>query len=165
MRCSVVGVAWWPDGEAADPGATVLRMVELDEVVARLSQIVEELLELPPDDFARRFALEKERDELRAAAEVFHQRKDEGRSTEDLIAELAARRKQIRSMGDQLVNRAAQSSATGAGPAADVATSMGGSLNQAMGEGMGMGSAAVRVAELEQELSRRSVDHSEIGDR
>lgn len=133
-------------------------MDELEGVVARLSQIVEELLELADDDFAARFALEKERDELRARAEAFHQRKDEHRSTKDLVAELAARKSQLEAMKDQLVNRATQASGShgpGGGGDVPIGEKFGGNFTSAAMRGMGADKIRARISEIEQELSAR----------
>jgi|GEM_PF-1424268 len=133
----------------------------LDEVVARLAEITDEMLALEPTDFARRFELEKERDGLRARAEEFHQRKDEGRATEDLLAELGARRTQLRAMENQMVSRLTQATAESAnGPSHDGALSAahGGTINAAAMRGMGAGEVHARIAELEQELQRRAAD-------
>lgn len=93
-------------------------MAEIDDIVWRLSQVTDELLALHDDDFAARFKLETERDRLRAQAAEFHQRKDEGRTTAELCAELVERQKQLVQMQDSFVNRATQaSSASGAGGA------------------------------------------------
>lgn len=134
-------------------------MDELETVVARLSRIVEELLELEDDDFAARFALEKERDELRARADAFHEGKDARRSTEDLTAELAARKSQLEAMKDQLVNRATQaSSASGRGGGGDVplGEQYGGNSSSAGMRGMGADKVRARISEIEQELAHRS---------
>ncbi len=133
-------------------------MDELETVVARLSEIVEELLELEDDDFAARFALEKERDGLRARAEAFHQRKDEHRSTAELMAEHAARTTQLEAMKDQLVNRATQaSSSSGRGGGGDVpiGAKHGGNLTTAGMQGMGADKVRARISEIEQELAAR----------
>ena len=93
-------------------------MAEIDDIVRRLSQVTDELLALYDDDFAARFKLETERDRLRAQAAEFHQRKDEGRTTAELRAELVEWQKQLVQMQDSFVNRATQaSSALGAGGA------------------------------------------------
>ena len=139
-------------------------MGELDTVVARLAEIVDELLELKPEDFAARFALEKERDQLRTRAEQFHRHKDEGRPTQNLVAELAARRSQLDAMKSQLVNRATQaSSSQGRGASGDVPLSAahGGTSTHAGLRGMGGGAVRARISELEQELARRSAGDSE----
>lgn len=133
-------------------------MREVDEIVKRLSEVTDELLALKVGDFAARFRLETERDGLRARAAEFHERKDEGRSTEDLRAELTARRKQLEQVHDGLVNRATQaSSASGqsAGAERAIGAEKGGTINNAMRQAQGTGSIVARIAELEQELDRR----------
>lgn len=139
-------------------------MDELDSVVARLAEIVDELLELGPENYGARFSLEKERDQLRAHAEQFHRRKDEGRSTQKLVAELAARESQLDAMRAQLVNRATQASSSqgqGASGDAPLSTAHGGTSTHAAMSGMGAGAVLARISEIEQELARRSVGESE----
>ena len=134
-------------------------MDELEQVVARLAQIVDELLAVDEGDFAARFALEKERDELRARAESFHERKDEHRSSDELRAELASRKAQLDAMKDQLVNRATQASpAAGGGGGGDVPLGerYGGNTTHAALRAMGGDKVRVRISEIEQELSRRT---------
>lgn len=133
-------------------------MDELERVVARLSQIVDELLAVDDGDYAARFALEKERDELRAQAETFREGKDEHRSSAELRAELAARQGQLEAMKDQLVNRATQASvAAGGGGGGDVPLGerYGGNTTHAALRAMGGDKIRVRISEIEQELSRR----------
>ena len=134
-------------------------MDELEAVVARLSQIVDELLEVEEGDFATRFALEKERDELRARAEAFRERKDEHRTVDELQAELVARHEQLDAMKDQLVNRATQASvAAGHGGGGDVPLGerYGGNTTSAAMQAMGADKVRARISEIEQELSRRA---------
>lgn len=130
-------------------------MSDIDELVKRLSEITDELLALEPDDFETRFALQTEQDELRAKAAEFHQRKDEGRSDEDLRDELSARRAQLAKIQDSFLSRAMQSSGRDA-PGSEVAVGGGGDANRAIGKAQGADAIVVRIAELEQELSKRN---------
>lgn len=131
-------------------------MSGIEEVVTRLAEVTDELLALGEDDFAVRFKLETERDGLRSQAAEFHQRKDEGRPTEQLLAELTARRKQLEQMQSGLVNRAAQvSSMVGGGAERALGADKGGTINNAMMNAQGAPSIVARIAELEQELARR----------
>jgi len=57
---------------------------DLDAIVGRLLAVTNELRKLGGDEFTRRFELEIERDELRAAAKEFTERKDERRTINDL---------------------------------------------------------------------------------
>ncbi len=133
-------------------------MSGLDDIVRRLSEVTDELLALEDADFPNRFRLETERDALRAQAADFHQRKDEGRSTEQLHAELTARRRQLEQLREQLINRAAQASAAsgrGGGGERPIGADRGGTINHAMMEAQGTRSVVARIAEIEQELARR----------
>ena len=123
-------------------------MSGIDEVVKRLADITDELLALDEDEFAARFKLETERDGLRRQAAEFHQPKDEGRPTEQLLAELAARRKQLdATQASSDFGRGCVEHPLGAGS--------GGTMYNARMNAQGAPSIVARIAELEQELARR----------
>ena len=131
-------------------------MSGIDELVKRLSEITDELLALDKDDFAARFRLDKERDGLRAQAAEFHKRKDEGRSTEDLRAELKARRSQFEELRKLRINMTYQALATDTGGATRaIGAKAGGTINNAMMKAQGGDSIELRIAEIEQELATR----------
>ncbi len=133
-------------------------MTTVDEIVKQLAEVTDELLALEDDDFAGRFRLETRRDELRAEAEEFHQRKDEGRSTEQLHTELSARREQLQQISEGFVNRAMQASSAhgpSGGEERASAALKGRSINDAMMGASGAGSIHARIAEIEQELAKR----------
>ena len=131
-------------------------MSGIDDLVKRLSEITDELLALDNGDFAARFELEKERDGLRAQAAEFHERKDEGRSTEDLRAELKARLTQLESLRKSRINMVYHALATELGGATRaIGSKAGGTLNNAMMKAQGGDSIELRIAEIEQELATR----------
>ena len=123
-------------------------MSELDEVVKRLAEIADELLALGDDDFAARFRLENERDELRQRAAEFRQSRDHGRPTEDLRAELAARREQLwTTQASSDFGRGCVEHPLGADHS--------GTMYMARMNAQGAAEIVARIAELEQELARR----------
>jgi hypothetical protein len=123
-------------------------MSGIDEVVTRLADITDELLALGQEDFAARFKLETERDGLRDQAAEFHQPKDEGTPTEQLLAELAARRKQL--------HATQASSDFGRGCIEHpLGTDNNGTMYMARMSAQGAPSIVARIAELEQALARR----------
>ena len=123
-------------------------MSGVDEVVKRLAEVADELLALNEDDFAARFKLETERDGLRDHAAEFHQPKDEGRPTKQLLAELTARRKQL--------HATQASSDFGRGCIEHpLGADSGGTMYNARMNAQGARSIVARIAELEQELAGR----------
>ena len=123
-------------------------MSGIDQVVKRLVEIADELLAVDADDFASLFKLETERDGLRLHAAEFHRSKDGDRATEQLLAELAARRKQL--------EQTQASSDFGRGCVEQpLGADRGGTMYMARMNAQGASSIVARIAELEQELARR----------
>ncbi|MDG2262807.1 MAG: hypothetical protein P8N50_10765 [Actinomycetota bacterium] len=134
-------------------------MDDLDSIVKRLAEVTDELLATSGSDFQRRFDLSLERDELRAKAKVFHEGRDSRRSIFDLQAELAERRKQLSQMRKSKINMAYQAQARGGGShVAALSSKYGGTLNNALMRGQGSERVFARIAEIEQELTRRGYD-------
>jgi len=135
-------------------------MADVDDVVFRLHVIAVALDNVAPDNFAERHRLLGIRDELRAEAEEFAQRKDENKTDAEVVAELVARRRQLDSMKGQRINRVYQAGAGGGGAAGlgVVDGRYGGDINIAMMRGMGADEVNVRIAELEQELKARGIE-------
>lgn len=84
-----------------------------DAVNRRLAEIQDELLDLEPSEFKARYELQKERDGLRDLVRG-NIDKDIARSTEDLLAELAAREKALGKIQESMVNSAGMSGGGGA---------------------------------------------------
>jgi len=144
--------------DAARPlGAATIGLVDgIDDIVKRLAKIADELLALSDGDYRDRFRLEKERDGLRARAAEFHERKDEGRSTDDLRSELKARRTQLDQLRRSRINMTYQALATETGGATRaIGAKEGGTINNAVMSAQGGGEIESRIAEIEQELTRR----------
>jgi hypothetical protein len=64
----------------------------LDDLNRQLATIQDRLLELAPDDFAEKYRLKREQDRLRRRTRQYARDPDAGRPSEDLLAELDARR-------------------------------------------------------------------------
>ncbi len=131
-------------------------MTELDDLVRRLAEATDELLRLEADDFERRFALEKERDELRAQAERYHRGKDERRTVVELERELKSRQRQLDTLHATKINMTYQANNATGGHVGSIGADRGGTLNNALMGAQGADSVIARIAELEQELARRS---------
>ncbi len=130
----------------------------LDAIVKRLAGVTDELLALTAGDYERRFTLEKERDELRARAKVFHEGKDAKRSVYDLESELAERRRQLTHLRKSKINMLYQAQNSAGGHTMAISAKHGGTLNNAMHRAQGGEAVTARIAELEQELTRRGRD-------
>ncbi len=130
-------------------------MTELDDLVRRLSEVTDELLGLEADAFEQRFVLEKERDELRARAEAYHENKDERRTLKELERELKSRRRQLDALHETKINMTYQAHNATGGHAGSIGADNGGTLNNALMGAQGADSVIARIAELEQELARR----------
>lgn len=130
---------------------------DLDRVLRRLAEVADALAALPEDAFAERFRLLTERDQLRETAAAFHTDWDADRPSDDLLAELRARRGQLERLRRGHVDVVTQSGGgTAAGPGAG---GMGGTLlNQGMDRAQGVDVVRARIAALEAILVGRGVD-------
>ena len=133
---------------------------KLDALNRELAGIQDELLALADDAFAERFALQKRQDELRERAAAFHQDWDSQRSTEELQAELKARRAQLKGIEDQKINLAMFSSGSrGAGAGS---SGLGGvSLNQGLLKAQGANRVHARIGVIKGILADRGIDSDE----
>ena len=136
-------------------------MAEIDDLVRRLAAVTDELRSLGAGDFEQRFSLEKERDDLRAQAAAFHERKDERRSVVELERELKSRRRQLELLQKTKINMTYQANHPGGGHQSAIGADRGGTLNNALMGAQGADSVIARIAELEQELEHalRQVRH------
>lgn len=132
-------------------------MEGLDDIVRRLAAVTDELIALGDDDFAHRFALITERDELRAKAKVFHESKDARRTIFELQAELDERRRQLEELRKLKINMTAQA-LNASGHTMAISREHGGTLNNAMMKSQGAEKVFSRIAELEQELTKRGYE-------
>lgn len=125
-----------------------------DAVNRRLAEIQDELLELEPSDFKARYELQKERDGLRDLVRGSIDT-DSGRSTEDLLAELAAREKALRQIEESMVNSAGMSGGGGAGTGSYEGPGDGLRLNTEILAGTGALELSRRIARLRTILAER----------
>lgn len=125
------------------------------EAWRELAEITDALLALPDDAFAERAELTARRDRLRAEARAGAS-PDDGRSTEDLLAELDEVTDRVRAtIGRRinLVSQAGSSLASGAG-----ADGWGGvELNRAMDEAADLDGLRTRMHRLRRVLADRGV--------
>lgn len=129
----------------------------LDDVTAQLADVQRKLLDLPDDAFAERFALQKQQDALREQASQFREDWDAQRPTDELLAELAARRAQLKTIEDQRIDMVSQS---GGGTGANAAGADGfgaGAINTGIGQAHGLGDIEARIGRIKGILTERDV--------
>lgn len=118
-------------------------MTDLGEVLRRLSEVQDELLALPDDAFAERYALQQRRDELRAAAAEHSEDWDSERPSADLRSELRSLRHRLRDLDAQRINLVGQAGS-------DQMSGLGGvQLNTAISAGLGAASVQARISRIE----------------
>lgn len=126
--------------------------MELNQRLEEINRIRTQLDELAGDEFAARYELEKQLDELKRDLPSFD--KDAGRSREDLETELRERRLQL----DRLLHDAGVSLAPmsdGAGGSGDAATV---AMRQAALEAGDIDGIRRRIGELESALTKLGGD-------
>lgn len=130
-------------------------MDALTEIIKQLADLGGEIYSLPDDAFAEKYELMKKRDVLREKASQYSVDVDKGRSTEELLAELAAMRTQLKQIDDQRIDLVLQSGGgSQSGP-----SSLGGiSLNTQISESAGAGRLHTRIAAIKSVLSDRDVE-------
>lgn len=125
-----------------------------DEIRLRLAEISDELAGLAPGDFAAKYQLQLERDQLRDLARVAVDR-DADRSTEELSAELAARQAALTALESSSTHAGSMSAAGGAGSGAYEGPADGLRLRALQEESSGLAALRQRVARLETLLADR----------
>lgn len=127
-------------------------MEKLDQLNRRLAAIQDELSSLPDDDFARKHALMRERDFLRAEAAAYRDDLTSTRPSTDIIKEIRALRKKVAGAQSGYANAVGLAGGfDGTGGAA--ASSIG--LNSGIDEGQGIEQTLRRIAALESILADR----------
>ena len=125
-----------------------------DAVSRRLAEIQDELLDLEPSEFKARYELQKERDGLRDLVRG-HFDTDAGRSTEDLLAELAAREEALEQIQESMVNSAGMSGGGGAETGSYAGPADGLNLNTEILASSGAMELSQRIARLRTILTER----------
>ena len=118
--------------------------LSLDELNRRLARIQDRLLELGPEDHARRYELKVEQD-----------RRDIDRPSDDLKAELAAREKELEAIRRKMVNAAAQAGGGGGGAGSFEGPLDAFKINNALKSGSNADALIQRIARLETILEER----------
>ena len=131
-----------------------------DDINRRLDEIQQELWKLSPDEFAARYALQRERDALRAQVRVSVDA-DDHRSTEDPESELAARRAALARVQDSMLNSAGMSGGGGEGAGSFEGPGDGLRMNTEILTATGAQQLVQRIAKLETILTTRRQVESE----
>jgi hypothetical protein len=120
----------------------------------RLVEIQDELSSLDADNFKARYELQVERDRLRDSIRTASS-PDAARSTEDLLAELEVRHKELAEAQESMVNSAGMAGGGGEFTGSYEGPGDGVRLNSEIVEATGAGKLAARIASLETILSER----------
>ena len=134
--------------------------MDLETITAQLAALQRELLDLPSDAFAERYELQKQQDVLRAQASQFREDWDRQRPTDELLAELAARRSQLKAIEGQRINLVTQAGGGGTGGTSPAgASSYGGvDINLGIGDAQGSGDIQARIGLIKGILEERDID-------
>lgn len=126
----------------------------VENINRRLVEIQDQLLDLEQNEFAARYELQLERDRLRDMVRS-NLDTDADRSTEDLLGELEARRKDLERIQRSMVDSAGMSGGGGEGAGSFEGPGDGLKLNNALMEGTGGKTLSQRIARLENMLTER----------
>ena len=132
-------------------------MSDIGDLTAQLADVQRRLHELPDDAFAEKFALHKERDALRDRARTYAEDLDKGRSTEELLAELASLRSQMHSIEGQRIDLVYQAGSGGAS-SSEMGNLGGIALNRGMDDAMGLPKIKARIGLLKGILTDRGTE-------
>jgi len=127
------------------------------DITRELADIQKQLIDLPRDAFAERYELQKRQDDLRAIARSSDNPLDAGRATEELLAELAGLRSQVRSIEKQRIDLVTQ--AGGGGATTSEMGNLGGvQINKGIGDAHGLPRITARIGVIKGILADRGVD-------
>jgi hypothetical protein len=127
------------------------------DITRELADIQKQLIELPRDAFAERYELQKRQDDLRAIARSGGNPLDAERKTEELLAELAGLRSQVRSIEKQRIDLVTQ--AGGGGATTSEMGNLGGvQINKGIGDAHGLPRITARIGVIKGILADRGVD-------
>lgn len=127
----------------------------LENLNRRLAEIQDRLLELGPDNFAARHELHTERDHLRGLARGHGIDRDAQRSSEELRAELDARKTTLAEIKKGMVNTAGMAGGGGAGSGSYEGPLDGMKINNAIRSAQDVDPLVHRITQLESILRER----------
>jgi hypothetical protein len=126
--------------------------IDVDALNRELAQVQDALLALPADAFAERHELLKRRDELREQAAAVAISADDGKSTADLEAEVAALRRRREELISTRIGFATGKGGSAQGPTSGAWVGLG----RAAKDGAGMDQLNARISKIERLLAERA---------
>ncbi len=123
--------------------------VDIDQLVADLAAVQDQLLATASDDFARRYELNKRQDALREQVASFDP--DAGRSRAEMEAEVAALRAQVDAIRKERIDVVKQ--AGGGSGRAEMGNLGGVAINQQIEQAQGVPQLLGRIGRLESRLA------------
>ena len=131
-------------------------MSDPTELIRKLADVQDRILALPDDAFAQRWELRKEQDDLRSQAQEFAYAMDEDKSDDELLAELRARRDQMKVIERQRIDLVGQA---GGGSMSGEMGNLGGvKINRGIDDAMGLPGIKARIGVIKGVLEDRGVD-------
>ncbi len=130
-------------------------MNDIGDLAKKLADVQMELWDLPDDAFAERFELKEKQTALRAEAAQYAERLDEGRTSEDLLVELASLRSQMSAIEKQRIDLVVQAGTTSAGEMGNLG---GYAINKGIEDAMGLPKIEKRIGLIKGVLIDRDVE-------
>ncbi len=130
-------------------------MDDIGDLTRRLADVQKLLWDLPDDAFAERFELKEKQAALRAEAAEFAQHMDDGRSSDDLLIELASLRSRMIAIERQRIDLVTQAGSTSAGEMGNLG---GYGINKGIEDAMGLPKIKARIGLIKGILIDRGIE-------
>ncbi len=127
-------------------------MADIGDLTRQLADVQKELWDLPADAFAERVELKEKQAALRAQAAQYAESLDQGRSTEDLLVELATLRAQMVEIEGQRIDLVTQAGSSSAGEMGNLG---GVGINKGIEDAMGLPKIKARIGLIKGILTDR----------
>lgn len=135
-------------------------MSETDPI-KELADILQQLIDLPDDAFAERYALRGRQEELRATLRSAENPLDTGRSDQELLAELTALRSQMKAIEGQRIDLVTQAGSGGAS-SSEMGNLGGVQINKGIDDAHGLPRIKSRIGILKNMLESRGVEIPDV---
>jgi len=137
-------------------------MPDLTDLIARLADVQNRLLDLPDDAFAEKHELLMEQSKLRDEAAGFAAKIDSDRSDEDLLRELAALRSRMKSIEGKRIDLVMQAGSGGASTS-EMGNLGGIKINKGIDDAHGLPKIKARIGVIKGTLTDRGIEIPEAG--
>lgn len=127
-----------------------------EDITRQLADVQQRLLDLPEDAFEERYELRKQQDELRSIARSGDNPMDQGRSDDELLAELASLRDRMKYIEKQRIDLVQQAGSGGASTS-EMGNLGGVQINKGIDDAMGLGGIKSRIGVLKGILQDRGI--------